>query len=93
MFGYTTTTTTALIHRIGHGHRFMGGLSMRGRRITGITDQGIGLRRLGIGQMGRTSRVIDRRRIMVDVRRILEMVGGRLEMVVGLDHLETATAF
>jgi hypothetical protein len=43
--------------------------------------------------MGRTSRVIDRRRIMVGVvRRIRGMVGGRLEMVVGLDRLGTATA-
>ena len=64
---------------------------MRGRRITGITGQGIVRRRLGIDRMGRTSRVIDRHQIMVDVRRILEMVGGRLEMVVGLDRLETET--
>jgi hypothetical protein len=43
--------------------------------------------------MGRTSRVIDRRRIMVGVvRRIRGMVGGRQEMVVGLDRLGTATA-
>jgi hypothetical protein len=59
----------------------MGGLFMRDRRITGITGLGIVRRLLGIGQMDRISRDIDRRRIMVEVvRRIRGMVEGRLEM-------------
>jgi hypothetical protein len=59
----------------------MGGLFMRDRRITGITGLGIVRLLLGIGQMGRISRDIDRRRIMVGVvRRILGMAEGRLEM-------------
>jgi hypothetical protein len=86
MFGCTTTITTALIHRIARGRRFMGDLSMGDRLITGITGRDIVRRRLGIDRMGRTSRVIDRRRIMVDARRILEMAAGRREMVEGHDH-------
>jgi hypothetical protein len=71
----------------------MGGLSMHGRRITGITGRDIVRRLLGIVRTGRISLVIDRHRIMVGgVRRIRVMVGGRLEMVVGLDRLVTATA-
>src|SRR5271170_4705443 len=76
MFGYTTTITTALIHRIARGRRFMGDLFMLGRRITGITGLGIVRLLRGIARMGRTTRVIDRRRTMVDVRLILEMAGG-----------------
>jgi hypothetical protein len=93
MFGYTTITTTALIHRIGRDRRFMGDLSMRDRLITGIIGRDIVRRRLGIVQMGRTSRVIGRRRtmdgrqIMVEGHRGTAMVGIDRGMAMGLDHL------
>jgi hypothetical protein len=81
MFGYTTTITTALIHHIARGRRFMGDLFMRDLLTIGITGLGIVRRRLDIVRMGRTSRVIDRRRTMVvGVRRTRGMVGGHLEM-------------
>jgi hypothetical protein len=80
MFGYTTTTTTAPILHIGRGHRFMGGLSMPDRLITGITGLAIVRRLPGIVRMGRTSRGIARRRTMEGVRRILEMEAGLLGM-------------